>query len=93
MNAVLSHFIATVNTFITFKQLKVPSEANLTIELPAKCDDRITLLFDLDETIVHCQSVAKTSNQEGQGERLMQNLLKEILSREFRETETISWSN
>ena len=50
----LNHFLDSLSVFQSFAYASIPKE-NKCIELPSSKDSKITLIFDLDETLIHTQ--------------------------------------
>ena len=55
MDPHLTHFMESISTFKMFSCSYLPQKPHKVVELPPLSDNKITLVFDLDETLVHSQ--------------------------------------
>ena len=67
VNPHLNHFIDSVSAFQTFAHTPVPKEVPKTVELPPQGDKKITIVFDLDETLIHTQVMGWDTKSEDMG--------------------------
>lgn len=66
MDAHLNHFIDSISAFQAFAHSTVPKDIHKLVELPAPTD-KLTVLFDLDETLVHTQVINWDTTEEEVG--------------------------
>lgn len=64
MDAHLTHLMQSVETFKMFSCSYLPSKPHKIVQLPPIPDNKITIVFDLDETLVHSQAVDWTTEGE-----------------------------
>ena len=55
MDSHLTHFMESISTFKMFGCSYLPVKPHKVVELPEVSKDKITLVFDLDETLIHSQ--------------------------------------
>lgn len=64
MDAHLNHFIDSLSAFQAFAHSIVPKDAHRLIELPPAPSDKLTVIFDLDETLIHTQVMNWDTSEE-----------------------------
>ena len=55
MDAYLTHFMESISVFKMFGCSYLPQNPHKIIQLPEISKDKITLVFDMDETLMHSQ--------------------------------------
>jgi hypothetical protein len=54
----VGHFFQTVSTFFKYKDLRLPEESKVSIFL-GRQKKKSTLIFDMDETLIHAEPYKK----------------------------------
>jgi hypothetical protein len=67
VDAHLNHFIDSVSVFQAFAHSAVPKDTHRLIELPPAPSDKLTVVFDLDETLIHTQVMDWDTSEEEVG--------------------------
>lgn len=67
MDAHLNHFIDSISVFQSFAHSTVPKDTHKLIELPSPPTDKLTVVFDLDETLIHTQVINWDTTEEEVG--------------------------
>ena len=68
MDSHLTHFMESISTFKMFGCSYLPVKPHKVVDLPEISNDKITLVFDLDETLVHSQPLDWHTKVEELGE-------------------------
>ena len=74
MDAHLTHFMETISTFKMFTCSYLPQKPHKSVELKELAKDKITIVFDLDETLVHAQVMDWHLRAEDLGEGKVVNI-------------------
>jgi hypothetical protein len=56
---IIGHFLQSFSTFYRFKELKKPDESKISLFLPKQRKFKTTLIFDMDETLIHAEPYQK----------------------------------
>lgn len=67
MDAHLNHFIDSISAFQAFAHSTIPKDTHKFIELPSPPTDKLTVVFDLDETLIHTQVMNWDTTEEEVG--------------------------
>jgi len=62
----LNHLLDSLSVFQSFAHATIPKESKC-IDLPSSKDGKITLIFDLDETLIHTQVMSWDNPNEDMG--------------------------
>jgi hypothetical protein len=54
----VEHFFQTVSTFFKYKDIRLPEESKVSVFL-GRQKKKTTLIFDMDETLIHAQPYNK----------------------------------
>lgn len=55
ISALIKHFFQSISTFYRYKNIQIPEEPHINVFLPQirKFNNLNTLIFDMDETLIH----------------------------------------